>query len=74
MCYIYVMANTKITPRKKTQNLGFILGQRAFEKISAVEGIHLTAEMRRDLKQLDDKPLGIEAERQFLLQKYGRTA
>lgn len=68
------MANTKIATQKKSQRSGFVLGQKAFEKISAVEGIHLTAEIRRDLKQLDEKHLGIEAERSFLIQKYGRTA
>jgi hypothetical protein len=40
----------------------------------AVEGVHLTPEMRRDLKQLDEKRLGSEAQRHFLIQKYGRSA
>lgn len=68
------MANMKISSRKKAPRSGFVLGQKAFEKISAVEGIRLTAEMRRDLKRLDDSRLGAEAERRFLIQKYGRSA
>jgi hypothetical protein len=68
------MANTKQLSRKKAQRGGFVLGQKAFEKISAVEGIRLTAEMRRDLKRLDDSRLGTEAERRSLIQKYGRSA
>jgi hypothetical protein len=72
--YAADMANMKIGSRKKAQRGGFVLGQKAFEKISAVEGIRLTAEMRRDLKRLDDSRLGTEAERRFLIQKYGRSA
>jgi len=67
------MAPRKINSKPKAKR-GFVLGQKAFEAISAVEGIRLTPEMRRDLQQLADKPMGLEAERQFLIKKYGRPA
>jgi hypothetical protein len=67
------MAPAKINGRKKARP-GYVLGQKAFEKISAVEGVRLTAEMRRDLEQLDEKRLGSEEQRHFLIQKYGRSA
>ena len=65
------MTQRKATSSNKPEHCGFVLGQKVFEKISAVEGIHLTEEMRHDLKQLTEKHLGTEAERQFLIKKYG---
>lgn len=59
---------------KKPVSAGYVLGLAAIEKISAVEGISLTAGMKRDLKQLEAKRLGTEAERRFLVKKYGRSA
>lgn len=51
---------------------GFVLGHAAFAKICAVEGLHFTAEMKRDLQRLDREGLSPEARREFLIAKYGK--
>ena len=48
------MAPAKINGRKKARP-GYVLGQKAFEKISALEGVRLTPEMRRDLFEQSKK-------------------
>ena len=49
----------------------FALGGGAFDRINAVEGIVLTAEMTRDFQLLDRKRLSPEARRRWLIAKYG---
>ncbi len=51
---------------------GLVLGLAAFEKISAVEGIHLTQEMRRDLAILERRDLTPEQRARFIDDRYGR--
>ncbi len=51
---------------------GLVLGLAAFEKISAVEGIHLTHEMRRDLASLERRGLSPEQRAASIADKYGR--
>jgi len=51
---------------------GAVLGLAAFERISAVEGIRLTAEMRRDLPALERDRIGAEERTRFIADKYGR--
>lgn len=51
---------------------GFTLGHAAFAKICAVEGLYFTAEMEKDLQQLDREGLSPEARRKFLIAKYGK--
>ena len=48
------------------------LGLRAFEKISAVEGIRLSSEMRRDLKGLDARHMDEGQRSRFITGKYGK--
>ncbi len=45
----------KISTSRKSTRKGVVLGLSAFEKISAVEGIRLSRELRDDLKSLDAK-------------------
>ncbi len=49
-----------------------MLGLAVFEKISAVEGIHLTDEMRRDLASLERRGLTPEQRASSIADKYGR--
>jgi len=65
------MASAKPS-KKKTTRSDFVLGLKAFEKISAVEGIKLSPEMRRDLQKIEDKPDDSEATKRLLLEKYRR--
>ena len=51
---------------------GFTIGHAAFAKISAVEGLYFTAEMKKDLQELDRKGLSPEARRRFLIARYGK--
>lgn len=48
------------------------LGRLAFEKVSAVEGIRLTARMRRDMRDLDGHALSGEDRRRVMALKYGK--
>ncbi len=60
-----------IAPPSKTATKGFKVGRRAFEKISAVEGIHLSPEMARDFGEFDRKGLSAEKRRKAIARKYG---
>ena len=51
---------------------GFILGRDNFEKISAVEGIHLSDEMKRDFRNFDREGISGEKRRRALSSKYGK--
>jgi hypothetical protein len=50
----------------------YTLGAEAFAKISAVEGIALTEEMRRDFRILDRRGLSAPERRRWLIEKYGK--
>ena len=52
----------------------FVLGRAGFAKISAIEGIHLTSEMKRDLREFDRKGLSAAERRRAIVNKYGRKA
>ena len=49
----------------------YVLGGDSFDKISAVEGIFLSEEMKRDFRALDRKRLSPEERREWLIAKYG---
>lgn len=65
------MSPRKINAQKTAPTKGYVLGRTAIEKISAVEGVRLSAGMKRDLNQIEGKRLGTEAARRFLVKKYG---
>jgi hypothetical protein len=50
----------------------YTLGEDSFDKISAVEGISLTDEMKRDFRALDRKGLSAQKRREWLIAKYGK--
>jgi hypothetical protein len=49
----------------------YALGEEGFDRISAVEGIFLSAEMRRAFRSLDRMRLSPEKRREWLISKYG---
>lgn len=49
----------------------FTVGRIGFEKISAVEGIHLTGRMRQDFQEFDQKNLSAGKRRRAIMKKYG---
>lgn len=64
---------TKTITSSRNATKGFKLGRRAFEKISALEGIHLSPEMVRDLDEFDRKGISGDARRKAIARKYGRA-
>lgn len=58
----------------KTKTTGRTLGLGAFEKISAVEGVRLTPEMKRDLQQLDSPRMTAAERTRFIAGKYGKKS
>jgi hypothetical protein len=61
---------TKSTKSRKATSGTFVLGERAFRKISAVEGIKPSKRLSADLLQLIDVPA--EKRRSVLSAKYGK--
>ena len=51
---------------------GFTIGRDAFARISAVEGLRLSDDMKRDLRELQRKGLSGEARRRAIISKYGK--
>jgi len=52
----------------------FTLGRNNFAKISAVEGISLSREMKRDLREFDRKGLSDDERRGEIVRKYGKPS
>ena len=60
---------------KKTVRRGPVLGMGWFTAISAVEGVRLTDEMRKDFEAMQRTGLTPDERRAYLIRKYGkRTA
>ena len=57
--------------RQKKRQPGFVLGRTAMEKISAVEGIVYSNEMKREFEEFDRKGVSQEDRRRAILKKYG---
>ena len=57
---------------QKGNNTGYIIGRDAFAKISAVEGIHLTKEMRGDFSAFEKGNLSPQDRREAISRKYTR--
>jgi len=56
------------SPRRAS---GYVLGRESFAKISAVEGIHVSARMANDFGDFDRKELSPKERREVLSGKYG---
>ena len=51
----------------------YTVGRRAFAKVSAIEGIHLTQEMDRDFRDFEQKGLAPEDRRRAIAEKYAHV-
>ncbi len=51
----------------------YTIGRAAFAKISAIEGIGLTAAMDKDFRDFERKGLSAEERRRAIGEKYGKT-
>lgn len=63
---------SKIDKPSGTKRKGFTLGRKSFEKISAVEGIRLTGDMRSTFRSLDKQGSSAVVRRQTITKKYGK--
>jgi hypothetical protein len=52
---------------------GFIIDAEAWASISAVEGLQLTEEMKRERREFDRLGLTAEERRKFIIKKYGQN-
>jgi hypothetical protein len=52
---------------------GFTLGRTGFAKISAVEGVALSADMKAEFSRFDSQKLSPEERRKALARKYGKA-
>ena len=57
--------------RHSNGSKAFVLGRRAFAKVSAVEGIHASDDLETELLKLED--VEFDARRDVLAEKYGRS-
>lgn len=64
----------KRTAGKHRGPTGNILGLAAFEKISAVEGIRLTAGLKRDLRAMDRQKMPASDRTRLIDRKYGKKS
>ncbi len=56
--------------KASTNTQSYTIGRAAFAKISAVEGIHLTQELRQEFQVFEQKKLSHEDRRQAIVRKY----
>ena len=59
------------TQRARSRAGAFVLGRRAFAKVSAVEGISVSQTLDADLRELSDADCDVR--RNALAEKYGRS-
>ena len=60
----------KMSQTQKEGGRSYIIGRDAFAKISAVEGIALTEELRKDFKSFEQKSLSHKDRRLAIAKKY----
>ncbi|AUC97992.1 MULTISPECIES: hypothetical protein [Bradyrhizobium] len=63
---------SKINKTPRTKSKGLIIGRKGFEKISAVEGIRMSREMKATFKSFDKTAASAEARRYAIVKKYGK--
>jgi hypothetical protein len=66
------MTNKINKPSRSKSSKGLIIGRKGFEKISAVEGIRMSREMKSTFDGLDKRGDSAEARRSTLVRKYGK--
>jgi hypothetical protein len=58
--------------KKPPQKSGFVLGRKAFAKISAVEGLQLSEEAKKMFEEFDRLGLSAEERRQRVIDRHTR--
>jgi hypothetical protein len=66
------MSKTDKPPRVKAKRL--VIGLEGFEKISAVEGLRLTRDMKGTFRSLDKRNASAAERRSVIAKKYGRPS
>jgi hypothetical protein len=51
----------------------YTIGRESFAKISAVDGLHMTAAMEADFREFDTRRLSAAERRAVLRRKYGKS-
>jgi hypothetical protein len=64
----------RTSKRPKTKASRVIIGLAGFEKISAIEGLHLTREMKTTFRALDRKGATARERRAVIIKKYGTAS
>lgn len=64
--------NARYRARSAGAAESFTIGREAFAKISAVEGIRLSAEVEEAFREFDRKGLSAEERRREIMNRYGR--
>jgi len=64
----------KTTKRAKAKARGLTIGLAGFAKISAIEGLHLTREMRATLRALKRQRSSPQQRRSAIVKKYGTAS
>ena len=71
MWYVSAMPN-RIKKPSGTKSKGLVIGRKGFEKISAVEGIRMSREMKATFSTLDKQGASPDVRRNTILRKYGK--
>jgi hypothetical protein len=62
----------KINKPSRTKSEGLVIGRKGFEKISAVEGIRMSRDMKGTFSALEKKGASAEVRRSTIVRKYGK--
>ena len=62
----------KINKPSRSKSTGLVIGRKGFEKISAVEGIRMSREMKTTFSSFDKKGTSAEVRRSTIMSKYGK--
>lgn len=68
------IAKLRTSKRSKAKASSVIIGLAGFEKISAIEGLHLSREMKATFRALDRKGATARERRAAIIKKYGTAS
>ncbi|MFL5140067.1 MAG: hypothetical protein ACJ8C9_15585 [Microvirga sp.] len=66
-----IMGNIPKTKNGRARE-SFTIGREGFAKISAVEGVRLSADMKQAFREFDGKGLSAEERRREIVRRYGK--
>jgi hypothetical protein len=68
------IAKPRTNKRSKAKASSVIIGLAGFEKISAIEGLHLSRDMKATFRALDRKGATARERRAAIIKKYGAAS